>query len=127
MNIKKSKLKSNNVPIGDGNNSDKKLTFNTGEADKPYLKFDSAGDSLKFSGTGLTENEIDLASTVSVYIHTQLSALSSWIITHNLNSYPSITVVDSAGTVVIGNYTYDSSNQVTLTFSASFSGKAYLN
>lgn len=52
---------------------------------------------------------------------------SVWEITHNLDKYPSVTVVDSAGSVVIGDITYTSKSALTVTFSAAFSGKAYLN
>lgn len=50
-----------------------------------------------------------------------------WDITHDLDKYPSVTVVDSAGSVVIGDITYTSKSALTVTFSAAFSGKAYLN
>ena len=52
---------------------------------------------------------------------------TSWSIEHNLGKFPSITVIDSAGTVVTGQYTYNDINNVTLTFSAPFAGTAYLN
>ena len=61
------------------------------------------------------------------HIHSQGATSATWTVTHNLDKYCSVTVVDSAGTVVIGAITYDSTNQVTLTFSGSFSGKAYFN
>jgi len=61
------------------------------------------------------------------YIHNQPIASTTWNITHNLGYYPSITVVDSAGTVVEGSYTYDSINTVIATFIGTFSGKAYLS
>tara|TARA_R110000737_G_scaffold112889_1_gene146044 strand:- start:191 stop:1447 length:1257 start_codon:yes stop_codon:yes gene_type:complete len=65
--------------------------------------------------------------TDKYYLHTQGSSSSSWVVTHGLGKFPSSTVVDSAGTVVIGMVTYNSLNQVTLTFKATFSGKAYFN
>ena len=52
---------------------------------------------------------------------------SVWEITHDLDKYPSVTVVDSAGSVVMGDITYTSKSSLTVTFSAAFSGKAYLN
>lgn len=52
---------------------------------------------------------------------------SVWDITHNLDKYPSVTIVDSAGSVVMGDITYTSKSALTVTFSAAFSGKAYLN
>ena len=50
-----------------------------------------------------------------------------WTITHNLGKFPSITVIDTGGTVVTGEYTYIDTNNVILNFSAPFAGKAYLN
>ena len=61
------------------------------------------------------------------YVHTEGTANSSWVITHNLGFYPNITVKDSAGSVVEGEIVYDSANQVTLNFQAAFSGAAYLS
>jgi hypothetical protein len=63
----------------------------------------------------------------STYTHTQSIPAISWTILHGLGRHPSVSVVDSAGSVVVGNVTYDSDIQVTVTFSAAFSGKAYLN
>jgi hypothetical protein len=60
------------------------------------------------------------------YTHTQSSAATTWTVTHTLSGYPSVTVVDSAGTVVIGTVKYDSTSQITITFESAFSGKAYL-
>ncbi len=70
--------------------------------------------------------------TNATFTHDQGSAAHTWVITHNLNKHPSVTVIDSAGTVVIGNMEYNSSNQITLTFYSKavlveFAGKAYLN
>lgn len=61
------------------------------------------------------------------YVHNQGAPASTWVVTHALSFYPNVTVVDSAGTVVVGNVHYDSPTQLTLTFSAPFSGKAYLS
>ena len=61
------------------------------------------------------------------YVHTQGVPAAQWVITHNLGKKTSVTVVDSADQVVIGQITYNSDNQVTLDFQGSFSGKAYLN
>ena len=61
------------------------------------------------------------------YQHDQAIAASSWSISHNLGKYPSVTVVDSAGDVVVGEVNYVNNNSVTITFSSAFSGKAFLN
>lgn len=61
------------------------------------------------------------------YVHDQLAAQSIWLVQHDLNKYPNITIIDSAGTVVIGEIEYVSKNILILRFSAEFSGKAYLS
>lgn len=61
------------------------------------------------------------------YIHNQNSSSSTWSITHNLGFFPAVTVVDSANNTVIGDVVYNSVNSLTVSFSASFGGKAYLS
>lgn len=61
------------------------------------------------------------------YIHNQAVSSSTWVITHNMGFYPAVSVVDSGGNTVIGDVTYISENQVSVSFSASFGGKAYLS
>ena len=66
------------------------------------------------------------------YTHNQSSVSNTWTITHNLNRFPSVTVVDSGNTVVEGTVVYNSNKQLTITFfqagsALAFSGKAYLN
>lgn len=57
----------------------------------------------------------------------QSSAAATWNITHNLGKFPSVSIVDSGNTVVRGDIDYTSENTLTITFSAPFGGKAYLN
>ena len=52
---------------------------------------------------------------------------SVWTISHNLDRYPSVTIVDSAGDKVEGDVTYLDQNTISVTFSSPFSGTAYLN
>jgi hypothetical protein len=61
------------------------------------------------------------------YVHDQMSASTTWLVEHGLNFIPNITVVDSAGTVIEGSYSYPNSSTVILNFSNSFAGKAYLS
>lgn len=61
------------------------------------------------------------------YTHTQTVASSTWSIVHNMGKNPSVSIVDSSGDEVIGSVTHVSVNQMVLSFSAAFSGKAYLN
>jgi hypothetical protein len=61
------------------------------------------------------------------YVFDQAVAASTWVINHTLNKFPSVSVVDSAGTQVNGQVTYNNTSQITITFSAAFSGEAFLN
>lgn len=61
------------------------------------------------------------------YKHIQSVASDTWVIAHNLGKYPSVTVVDSSGSECEGHTTYNGPNQLTISFSAPFSGIAYLN
>ena len=63
----------------------------------------------------------------TTYIHEQGEASNVWEIEHNLNKWPSITVVDSAENVVLGDEQYIDTNTVIIRFNSSFKGKAYLN
>lgn len=61
------------------------------------------------------------------YIYVQDESSATWIITHGLNKYPSVTVIDSSSSVVYGEVIYNSASQLTLNFGAAFSGRAILN
>jgi hypothetical protein len=56
----------------------------------------------------------------------QQTAAATWVITHSLGGKPQVTIVDSADTHVFGEVQYNSNTQITVLFSAAFSGKAYL-
>jgi RNA:NAD 2'-phosphotransferase (TPT1/KptA family) len=60
------------------------------------------------------------------HVHTQASPSTDWVVIHTLGGKPSVTVVDSADTLVIGEVKYDSNTQVTVSFTSAFSGFAYL-
>jgi hypothetical protein len=63
---------------------------------------------------------------VTRYEHIQSSPSAEWIIEHGLGGKPSIVVVDSAGTMVIGEVTYVSDLQIRVNFTSAFAGYAYL-
>jgi hypothetical protein len=67
------------------------------------------------------------AGADATYVHDQLVASDVWDITHGLGKYPSVTVIDSAGDVCVGDIHYVSTNRVTVAFGAAFSGIATLN
>jgi hypothetical protein len=61
------------------------------------------------------------------YTHVQAVPAADWSINHNLARHPSVTVVDSAGSTVIGDVEYLSNNAIAIHFNAAFGGNAYLN
>lgn len=61
------------------------------------------------------------------YVHHQQIPTDTWFIQHNLGRYPGVTVVDSAGSVVVGDPQYNDNTSITIRFSTAFSGKAYLD
>lgn len=63
----------------------------------------------------------------STYIHEQTVANSIWTISHNLNRFPSVTVVDDGDEVILANVTYVNNNIILVYFGSSYTGKAYLN
>lgn len=61
------------------------------------------------------------------FVYEQGEASDTWEIVHNMDKFPSVTVVDSANTVVVGHVMYEDRNQLTVRFNGIFKGKAYLN
>lgn len=92
----------------------------------------SSINNLKYRMTQAENNIADLQqevihSTDKHYVHKQSTASSEWTIVHNLGKFPSITVVDSAGTVVVGEIILQTTEQAVISFNGAFSGKAYCN
>lgn len=61
------------------------------------------------------------------YTHIQSISMTIWIINHNLNYMPNVTVIDSGGNSVEGEIIYNNINQLTLQFTVQCSGIAYLS
>lgn len=61
------------------------------------------------------------------YVHNQITASNKWIIEHNLEKYPTIAIIDSGNTTVVGEIEYVNLNLVYVTFNGIFSGKAFCN
>lgn len=89
-----------------------------------------SGESIKtINGeTLLGSGDIELAGVGDkFYTHNQLAANDTWSIEHNLGKFPAVTVVDSGGSIVVGEIDYIDENNLTITFQGAFGGKAYLN
>ena len=78
--------------------------------------------------TGIAPNQVLnlVLPTTGRHIHTQATPSTTWTINHALGGYPTVSVVDSAKTVVYGETTYISTSQIVVNFSSAFSGSAYL-
>jgi len=60
-------------------------------------------------------------------VFTQSSPAAVWTVAHNLGSYPSVTVVDTGGTVVDPDVHYNDQNTLTIVFGSATTGRAFLN
>lgn len=68
----------------------------------------------------------DLPLIPKRFTFTQAVAASEWVISHDLDGFPSVSIVDSAGTVVVGDVEYNSTSSITVSFESAFAGTAYL-
>jgi len=69
----------------------------------------------------------DILADEGTYTQCFENASATWTVTHNLGKFPSVSVVDTADQLMYGDTEYFNENSLTITFSAPFSGKAYLN
>ena len=68
-----------------------------------------------------------LSSPDTTFEFTQGQPATTWNIQHDLNKFPSVSVINNNNVVINGEVTYIDKNNVQINFSAGFSGKAYLN
>lgn len=73
--------------------------------------------------TGLRE----ALARADTFVYEQGIASASWEITHNLDKRPSVTVVDSAGSVITPAVTYIDNNTCLVEINGATTGYAYLN
>lgn len=87
------------------------------------------------TGNGALEEDEDyMISLVSLddgsdktFVFTQDTPANPWEVNHNLNKFPSVTMVLSTGQVGMADVNYIDENNLTITFSGDESGKAYMN
>jgi predicted NAD/FAD-binding protein len=71
------------------------------------------------------KNEVD--TLISRFIYYQPTPMLDWLITHNLNRFPSsVVITDSAGSVVEGAIQYIDVNNIKVSFNYQFSGTAFI-
>ena len=128
-------IKTKNILIGQGNQISQfgHYTLNTYTVDTNPLYYKGGLTYIGGNGTIVDEQQYTLIhfdisdSEDKTFTFTQGVPSATWVVTHNLNKFPSVSVVDTADTSGFGAVTYDSANQLTITFSGGFAGKAYLN
>ena len=83
-------------------------------------------------GKGTLSQDVSYAFTTPVvvsktYVHIQDELSNTWPVEHNLNKYPSVTIVDSGDTILYTEVEYIDKDNLIIRFVASTSGKAFLN
>lgn len=83
----------------------------------------------------LNQNDLDFNGEVTTlkftsdktFVFEQGEASDTWNISHNLDKYPSVTVVDTAGTQFYVEVNYIDKNNITLHMNGATKGIVYLN
>ena len=71
--------------------------------------------------------KMDSPDIRNVQIVEQQAPSKSWEVIHNLQGYPTVTVIDNNGYVVYGDINYVSIHKIRVDFTSAFSGKVILN
>ena len=112
------------------NNDQKQLVGQMGVVNATSNNYNDLSNKPSINGVILVGNktgaELGIVNDKN-FVYVQATSSDIWEITHNLNKYPAVTVVDSGGSVVIGEIVYIDKNNVRITFTSAFSGKAYFN
>ena len=104
------------VNAGDANYYDLVVNYKGGNG---VLTIDKYYDIMNFVLAADAEDK--------TFVFTQGAPAVQWTVQHNLNKFPSVSVVNNNNIVINGEVTYIDANNVQLNFSAGFAGKAYLN
>lgn len=94
------------------------------------LLYDWDGTKLGIKTEGelhYTYQDLSSQQDDKTFIHDQIKSSADWEIVHNMDKFPSIAVVDSSGSIVIGEVIYIDKSTVKIHFIGEFAGKAYLN
>jgi hypothetical protein len=76
---------------------------------------------------GFVNPHIDPDDGDKTFVYTQPLPAVLWTIEHNMDKFPSVSVVNINNVAIYGDITYLNQNELQIEFSAGFSGKAYLN
>jgi len=129
-----SRLIGKNIILGDRNNLDgygvfqfDSLTQEDGSVYSMSLTYVSGSGVIKALHYYGIQIDVDAIEGDKNFVFTQGVASATWNIQHNLNKFPSVSVVNINNILMYGETTYVDANNLTINFSAGFSGKAYIN
>ena len=108
----------------------KQMTGNMGIVNATSDNYNNLSNKPSINGVTLVGNKTSEELGIvcdKTFAYNQAISSNVWEIKHDLDKYPAITVVDSGGSVVIGEIVYIDKNNVRITFTSAFSGKAYFN
>jgi hypothetical protein len=92
---------------------------------EPALEVDTGR--LKFGDGSNTYNSLPYFENDKTFVFDQVTPATLWNVTHNLGKFPSVTVVDSANTVIQAQVNQISVNSLDIILNNATSGKAYIN
>ena len=110
--------------------SQKQMASNMGVVNATSNNYNDLANKPSINGVALAGNKTSEELNIiedKTFVYIQAVSSDVWEIKHNLNKYPAVTVVDSGNSVVIGEIVYIDKNNIRITFTSAFSGKAYLN
>jgi hypothetical protein len=90
-----------------------------------YIGGNGAFENLKYYDFA-TFNKSDSVGDKN-FVFTQATPSAVWTVQHNLDKFPSVTSVNNNNIQAYGAVEYIDKNNLTITFSGGFSGKAYMN
>ena len=99
------------------------ISGNVYEMSLTFIEGNSSLHNLHYYGIAFDVN----ANTDKNYVHNQPTAAVEWYVQHNLNKFPSATMVLSTGQKGYGDVTYIDENNLIIKFASAESGKAYIN
>lgn len=111
----------------------KKKSNKTGEVewgDEPVVsnaKIEIKASGLEVGSFTLNQTQDAVINLPTTYIHEQGIASATWTINHNLNKFPAVSIVDSAGNEIIAEVKYEDLNTCIVTMTGASKGKAFLN
>ena len=117
---------SGDVNLTDGEGNPVGLTVSPTSVGIPADLKDNTG-SAGASGQEIRKTSAGVVWTDRTFTFNQTVSTSTWSIIHNMNCYPSVTVVDSVSNIVHGDVQYLDANRIVINFVGAFKGKAYLN